>query len=177
MVFDWNIALGIVAPIVTVIGLVVANLQTKKQLFAEVEKINKQFSSEKLEDIPQRLLAFQSSLSSQIKNGAAPPTVLREYKDIMFKIVSYGSEDACKIANEYLINMSKSLKDQNGTKSMIYTALMCAQIKHDLTGNWTKPSVWLSVYITDLEDPDVKLKVLGLSAEVVGQLGLSKSLL
>jgi len=175
MTIDWNIALGITAPIVTVIGLVIANRATKKQIVAETEKLKQQVVLDKMEDVPYDLLI----LFNEMKNGPSKG-VSDRYESTMTKIFTYGSPSAVSLASNmqqknYTSNNSqKPQVEEEKFITLVYLVLLVVQIKYDLTGVITSPIEWFKLKLTDFSKESFEDTIKQQVNEVVRIHGLDK---
>lgn len=150
MTIDLNIVLGIMAPVVTVVGLIFANSATKKQIVAETEKLKQKVVSDKMEDVPYDLLI----LFKEVKNGTSKD-VIDKYDSTMTKIFTYGLPNAITLAStmqqrNYTNNdPTKPQSEEDKLLTLVYLVLLVVQIKLDLTAVITSPIEWFKLKLTD----------------------------
>lgn len=143
---SWNLVLGIASPVVTIVGLIFAYLQIKKQIIAETIKQKQQVALEKMAELPYKLQSFYKEVSDIEKPQAERTKMVTALMETIF---AYGSADAIKIAATLQQLSYQKQVEKNPMEYMAVYILLAAQIKYDVMGVLVKPSAWFKLKLTD----------------------------
>ena len=169
---------AIITSIVTIVGFIVTYKMNKKNYKEELNNNKATLNIEKLQ-----------SIILDVSNLLNTPTNISvdTYKELVSKILSYGSLDAIKI----LVHMQTNLYNRNNdeksgkkfsdkeTKDYTVFTLSCysmliAQIKYDLTGEIISPLTYAKIKLTDF--PKLENEFYIKINKIIDELNLSHTL-
>jgi len=171
---DW---LTIFIPVVTVtIGFIINYRITISSFKKEILKQQKIVSLSKVTEILEQLMhTYQEiqdeGVKSEKKQAYAP--IVKKMVGTLHDILLFGSDDACRIAAEWQLNI---YSENDSIKSIAYIILLICQIRLDVTGNCPDITNFYKVLIKDYKDGSCD-KAMAISNELVHQLKLSTILL
>ena len=127
-----------------IVGFWFTNRETKKQIIAEIDRSKRQIVLNKMEDVPWELLHTVSKMMNGVQDD--------KFLDLMFKIHAYGSPEAIQIASHLRRAVQNQTKDDVAEHYLvlIYTSLLCAQVKFDITGIVDCSSGWFEFMVNDI---------------------------
>ena len=131
--------------IISLIGILISYFSIKKSYKNDLNKMKTEIITEKIEDLPFEILNI---MHNTIKN----PTSKRNVEDLskfMYKVISYGSVDAVKIA---CCVQQTAYKNDNSYKLLAGFSLLITQLKYDLTGQVISPESYFQIKLNDYED-------------------------
>lgn len=162
---------AIITSLITIFGLFLTYRGTKRSFKDEIRKEKITRSSEAIQSLT---LDFCMILD-KMKDGEFSA---QEYREMMSKVLAYGSNDAIKI----VIKMQRlSYAMNNETQSvdtmelMATIALLITQLKYDLTSEIISPESWFLLRITDYET--MRPKIVRHINSTIHELNLSLPLL
>ena len=104
---------------------------------------------------------------------------LEKYKELMSKIIAYGSKDAIAIAIHmqklaYISNKREQTKEEQWELLASYS-LLITQFKYDLSSEIISPESWFQLKITDYEENMQQMK--SIINKIINKLSLNKGFL
>lgn len=156
---------SIVASCVTLAGIVVSYILSKKNLEGELKRLREQEALAKSHDFPQRA----ASLMDDIERGMSPD----ELKKLLTDIYAYGSPEAIRVIVEFQETNYREARsgDVDPMYLLSLVAVLISQLKYDLTGRTVEPESWFRLRITDY-DP-VQSPIPGYIKEISAKLNLT----
>lgn len=158
---------------INIIGFLVTIYWNKKNLSNEINKKKLDVSLSSLSDMPYKCLKLFDTVSKNKKDSE------KNFAEIAYKILAYGSKDAIKILSEcqqenYKMNISKASSNEK-YKIMLFYIILACQIKADLTGIEISPDFFLKTKLSDYEKNKITFKKI--NNQIVNSLELNKFLI
>lgn len=150
---------AIFTSIITILGFVVTYILTKKNFNDEIKKDKINRATEAIQTLPYDICQLMDEM---IKNNEKSDiNLLKNYGDILSKVLSYGSKDAVKIAikMQQLCYASENQSEEPYSILAAY-ALLITQLKYDLTGEIISPESWFQLRMKDYNTVEAKMKIL-----------------
>ncbi len=145
--YQWIISLA--TTVVTLIGIFLAYYGIKRNFRNEVSKIKQKVAIDAMQELPYEicnLMAMMTDKKSNLNQN------VKSLRNILFKIISYGSKDAVKLA--ILMQQLAYKKERTKTDGHIQLAaysLLIVQVKYDLTSEIISPESYFKIQLTDYE--------------------------
>jgi len=159
---------------VTIGGLAINYMLTKRNFHEEVSKYKVNIRLEKTAELPHeiQLLIDDITRKTSRNNQKINQTDVLKYQKILSAIFSYCSKEAIALAAD-MQNYFVSDSSQNADKTVPYLVLLLCQIKFDITGIEINPDFWYKMRLSDYKD--LKDKYATINNEIVDKLGLNQS--
>ena len=159
---------------VTLVGIIVSYVLSKKNLENEVNSIKVQQSVERMRDLPARVASF----IDEVRDGRID---IESMSRLLSDVYAYGSPDAIKILVSfqevnYEISSNPGHSDVEQSYRVIgHLALLISQLKYDLSGQYVNPELDYKLKITDYGKSGGTAD--GVLAELVKKLSLDEKLI
>ena len=152
---------AIVTGIISIIGFIVTNLSMRKNFKNELIQQRDSLALEKMATMPFRVLDLMDRMTKAKKNGWDEKNELKNFKDIMNEIYSYGSVEAISLValmqkENYAANGNPD--KMNYFRVMSSYVLLATQIKFDVTGTYVNPELWFRMRLTDFAENRENIK-------------------
>lgn len=163
---------SIITVCVTILGFIITYYSTKKSLKNEIAKEKITQNIENIQELPYEVCQLMNTmLNSDVD--------LEKYKELMSKIIAYGSKDAISIAIHmqklaYISNKRKQTKEEQWELLASYS-LLITQIKYDLSSEIISLESWFQLKITNYEENMHQMK--SIINKIITELSLNKGFL
>lgn len=156
---------SVIASCVTLAGIVVSYVLSKKNLEGELRRLREQEALTKSHDFPR----CAASLMDDVEAGMSPD----ELKKLLTDIYAYGSPEAIRIIVEFQETNYRMARSENIDPLYLISlvAVLISQLKYDLTGRTVDPENWLRLRITDYNPS--RSPIPGYIKEISKNLGIS----
>lgn len=162
---------AIITVAITIIGFVITYLMTKKNFSDEIMKNKINRATEAIKSLPYDICQLMDKM---IKDQSAKQDVLlKEYGEILSKVLAYGSGDAVRIATKMQqMSYQAAGKSTEERLPMLATySLLITQLKFDLTSEIISPESWFELRMNDY--PKIKGIMVNAINELVDELNLN----
>lgn len=132
---------------VTVLGFLISSVMMHRSFQNEIRRDKISKTTDCIQTLPYEIC----QLMDIAKSGGVG---VEDYKKLMTKVLSYGSNNAVKIAikMQEIVYMDAELKNDNNRYTMLTAyALLISQVKYDLTDEIISPESWFRLKITDYQ--------------------------
>lgn len=140
---------AIITVAITVIGFVVTYLMTKKNFSDEIKKDKINRAMEVIQSLPYDICQLMDKMIKD--RGIKQDVLLKEYGEMLSKVLAYGSKDAVKIVTK-MQQMSYQADGKTTTERLPMLAtysLLITQLKYDLTAEIISPESWFQLRMND----------------------------
>lgn len=174
---NWDSVLGapvfasLITALVTLVGIIVSYVLSKKNLENEINSIKTQQSVERMRDLPARVAGFLD----EVRSGLIDETGMSR---LLSDIYAYGSPDAIKILVSFQETNYKIGSNRNQSsisesfRVMGYLTLLISQLKYDLSGQYVDPELYFKLKISDYGKNGITAR--GILADLVKELELDE---
>ena len=138
---------AVISALISIVGFILTNRSMKTSFVNELKKQRDSIALEKMEEMPFKILDLIDP-----KQEKSVSTRNRELKEIMNKIISYGTKEALKIVaflQTELYSHKGNQTDLDKYNVMAKYVLLAMQIKYDITGISISPELWYQIRIND----------------------------
>lgn len=164
----------IITVAITILGFVVTYLMTKKSLSDEIKKDKISRTMDTLRELPYEICQLMEKMLQS--KGKGQGTIVKEYREMMAKVIAYGSKDAVKIAIKIQqISHQTSENAKEGMSMLAGYSLLITQIKYDSTSEAISPDSWLKLKMNDY--PNIEAEMTKTINRLVDELGLNRKFL
>lgn len=172
--FSAPVLASLITALVTLIGIIVSYILSKKNLENEVKSIKTQHSVERMQDLPARVAHFMDEArSGQID--------VEGMSRLLSDVYAYGSPDAIKILvsfqeTNYAISANAAVSNvEQSYRVMGHLSLLISQLKYDLSGQYVNPELYFKLKISDYGKTNLSAK--NVLTQLVEELELNEKLI
>ena len=157
--------------LITVIGFVVTYFGTKRGFKNEIAKEKISHNIETIQTLPYEICELLTSMHDNKID-------LEKYKQLMSKIIAYGSKDAVSLAIHmqqiaYISNKREQTKEEQWEMLVTYS-LLITQFKYDLTSEIISPESWFQLKVNDYSE-EMRISMIEIINKVIDELNLNKN--
>ncbi len=131
--------------LISLIGIIISHFNIKKSYKNDLKKMKAEIITEKIEDLPLEILNI---MHNTIKDPNSKENV-EDLSKFIYKVLSYGSADAVKIA---CCVQQAAYKNDGSYKLIAGYSLLITQLKYDLTGQIISPESYFQLKLRDYVD-------------------------
>jgi len=160
---------SLITVFVTIVGFIITYFGTTKSFKDEIAK-------EKISQNIENIHKLPFEICELMNINKANEIDLKTYKELMSKVLAYGSKDAVSIAIHmqqlsYELN-NRQPNDVDKLEVLVAYSLLFTQIKYDLSSEIVSPESWFKLKVNDY--PKIRRQVVPIINRVVDELYLNK---
>ncbi|MBD5169006.1 MAG: hypothetical protein HDT20_02610 [Oscillibacter sp.] len=164
---------AIITVLVTVIGFIVTYFMTRRDFKNEIKKDKLSLTAEAIQTLPFDICKLMDATMG--KTGVS----VEQYRDLLSKVLSYGSKNAVDIAIKmqqisYFYEKNKGISSTR-TEMLAAYSLLITQLKYEITSEVISPESWFQLRLKDYGTIQVDIKAA--INKLVNELDLNKDFL
>lgn len=152
--------------VISLIGIIISYFSIKNSYKNDLKKMKMEKITEKIEDLPLEIL----NIMHNILNDSTSQKNIEDLSNFLYKVISYGSVDAVKIA---CCLQQTAYSNNDSFKLLAAYSLLITQLKYDLTGEIISPESYFQIKLKDYTKS--REKIVKNINKIVNDLNLKKA--